>query len=297
MRRKRLFLAAPVIAAFAIGGAVATVVLTAGGGGGAPAAPIEGAPSASPDTAADGLPYRVVLGQLARDDLVKLVVAGLSTDRAAPEPLRLWVGGDSTAVYMGAALANVAASSGGTVTGQKYTISSGLSRPDFFDWPDYLAGELAQAQPNVVVLMVGANDAQGVVTPDGHAVSTTPLSPEWRAAYSERVGATMETMAAPGRLVVWVGQPVMGPPEYNDRMRVLSAIFREQAEVHPGVLFVDSYALFADTDGQFQVSLVEDGSPVTMRTSDGIHFTTAGGAYLAAAVMQEIRAHKDLPGG
>lgn len=297
MRRRRLFLAALSIAALATGGAVAGVSLTTGGGGDAPTMPVEGVETQHASDARPPSAYRIVISELARDDLLKLVVAGLATDRSAPEPLRLWVGGDSTAVYMGAALASTALATGGTVTGQKYTISSGLSRPDFFDWPDFLAGEMAQADPNVVVLMLGANDAQGVVTPDGHAVSTTPLSPEWRAAYSERVGQAMETMVAQGRLVVWVGQPVMGPPDYNERMQVLSGIFREQADAHPGVLFVDSYGLFADADGQFQASIVDDGAPVTMRTSDGIHFTTAGGAYLAAAVMREIRAHKDLLGG
>ena len=49
--------------------------------------------------------YRLFLGEIARDELVKLTIPGLVRERRDPERLRLWVGGDSTAVYMGGSLA------------------------------------------------------------------------------------------------------------------------------------------------------------------------------------------------
>jgi len=276
--------------AIVAGGTVAGFLVA--GGDDVPATAATVAPANDPPAAraAEGPPYRLFVGQVARDDLLRLVIGGLATDRSAPERLRLWVGGDSTSVYMGAALAAAARAGGGSVAGEKYTISSGLSRPDFFDWPSHVTAEVERTNPNVVVLMVGANDAQGMTSADGRVVSSSALSAEWKAEYARRVAAVMEGVSAPGRLVVWVGQPVMGPSDYNERMRALSAIFREQAAAHPGVVYFDSYALFAEGSGQYQVSL---GS-VTMRTSDGIHFTTQGGAYLADAILAEIRARKEL---
>ena len=43
-----------------------------------------------------------------------------------------------------------------------YKVSSGLARPDFFDWPAHLRGELPAVDPDIVVVTFGGNDAQGL---------------------------------------------------------------------------------------------------------------------------------------
>jgi hypothetical protein len=48
-----------------------------------------------------------------------------------------------------------------------FQISTGLSRPDYYDWPAHLEQDMAAVDPRVVVLLVGANDDQPLRTPGG----------------------------------------------------------------------------------------------------------------------------------
>jgi len=48
-----------------------------------------------------------------------------------------------------------------------YKVSSGLSRPDFFDWPKYFAQQIPKVNPDIVVVTFGGNDTQGLSTADG----------------------------------------------------------------------------------------------------------------------------------
>ena len=57
--------------------------------------------------------------------------------------------------------------------------------------------------------MIGANDPQGLVTPDG---SIAFGQPGWDAAYSARVAAFIAEANAAGAHVLWVGMPPMQNP-------------------------------------------------------------------------------------
>ena len=48
-----------------------------------------------------------------------------------------------------------------------YKVSSGLARPDFFDWPAHLRRQLPAVDPDIVVVTFGGNDAQGMALADG----------------------------------------------------------------------------------------------------------------------------------
>jgi hypothetical protein len=90
------------------------------------------------------------------------------------------------------------------------------------------------------------------------------------------------------RLVVWVGQPVMGP---NTVLGVdkLNAIYQEEAAKRPWVRYFDSYPYFATPEGiyaQFLKSL--DGSDHDMRTNDQIHLSVAGGDRMAWEIIQML---------
>src|SRR5262249_21192190 len=60
----------------------------------------------------------------------------------AAKPLRLWVVGDSQAQTLGGAITEQAGASGVMTAGTHFEISSGLVRPDFYDWPGALADDV-----------------------------------------------------------------------------------------------------------------------------------------------------------
>ena len=205
-------------------------------------------------------------------------------------PLRLWVGGDSMAQVFGESLVSIGDGTGFVTSELDYKISTGLSRPDVFDWPRELAAIVSRAEgPEVLVIVFGANDSQGLKTPDGAIFQ--PESEGWRTEYRRRVAATMDIVRGPNRLVVWLGQPVMRDEGFSRRLREVNTIFREEAAGRPGVQFFDSWELFVNASGSYSPFIRDaDGNDEDMRQADGIHLTRAGGDRLATAVLRLIAA-------
>ncbi|HTL22408.1 MAG TPA: DUF459 domain-containing protein [Mycobacteriales bacterium] len=205
----------------------------------------------------------------------------------AQHPLRILTVGDSMAQAMGQSLITAAAATGVARAELDFRFSSGLSRPDFFDWPGHLAGVLAgRDRPDALVVVFGANDAQGMETSHGVLDFGTAA---WDAEYAARVAAVMRQVTAAGVRVYWVGQPVARSSSYSHRMAALDAIYRAQAARHEGVTYVDSWPLFTDSHGAYAAYLPTSSGLTLMRLPDGIHLTRAGGDRLARAVMAEVR--------
>lgn len=203
------------------------------------------------------------------------------------DPLRMWVGGDSQAETLTAAMQRMADAVGLFETSTEFSLSSGLTRPDFFDWPAYLYNEAAERDLEVIVLMLGGNDSQPIQDAEGEVFQR--LTDEWRAEYRQRVASTMDLLFASGRLIVWVGQPVMRSEGYSERMADLNAIYESEAATRDWVVFVDTFLMFGGEDGGYSQYLPNsDGELTLMRQSDGIHLTHAGGNVLAAAIMRLI---------
>jgi hypothetical protein len=213
----------------------------------------------------------------------------------AAVPLRLWIIGDSMAQVFGQSLVNASVDSGVVAATLDYRISTGLTRPDYFDWPAEVADRLPTLDPEVVVAMFGANDAQGLIL-DGSAVPYG--TPEWRTEYAMRVGALMDQLTAGGRPVLWVSQPPMRSESFSQKMRDLDAIYRHEASRRPAVTFVDSTPVLGDEAGAWTPYLPGSNGRTLARQADGIHLSRAGGDRLADVVLARIRASwEDESGG
>ena len=76
---------------------------------------------------------------------------------------------------------------------QDFRIGTGLARPDVYDWPGAISREMATANPDVVILIFGANDDQDMEA-DGHRV---PLqSDAWQQEYA-RPGQRRSSLPPP----------------------------------------------------------------------------------------------------
>lgn len=200
----------------------------------------------------------------------------------AEDPLRIWLGGDSMTIELSQSVEEAAALRPELQLTTHPQVSSGLTRPDFFDWPTYFAEEVLPTDPEVIAVMFGANDSQGMEI-DGTAYQ--PSSPEWQAEYRRRVGVVMDQLRGEGRLVLWIGQPRMRESGFDERMGVLDTIYAEEAAARPWVEFLDSRPVLSpDTEG-FQVT---DANGDALRQSDGVHLDRAGAALLAEAVLAAV---------
>ena len=73
-----------------------------------------------------------------------------------------------------------------------YKVSSGLARPDFFDWPAEIDAKLPEVDPDIVVATFGGNDAQGLSVANGDFIVGRPgerTRPSGVAEYGRRVPA------------------------------------------------------------------------------------------------------------
>ena len=199
------------------------------------------------------------------------------------KPLRLYVAGDSVDQVFGSSLVNLGEATGLVKGRNDYKVSSGLSRPDFFDWPQRLVDEIVDFKPDAAAVLFGANDGQDVMY-QGKVLKVGTKA--WQAVYAQRVSQAMDLLTKGGRRVYWVGNPIMRDYGYRQRVAMMNHIYEAEAQKHPGVTFVSTWQLMADAKGSYSDYLKDaNGDSVLMRAPDGIHLTRAGGDRMAALVL------------
>ena len=227
-----------------------------------------------------------------------------ATDAPAPPPLapttvaptttttpvvvnsKVLIAGDSMSQGVGVMLEAFAAEKGLQVESIGKA-STGLTRPDYFDWPARLLEATAASDPGVVVLMFGGNDGQPITDAAGKAYQVA--DPEWAVEYGSRVAHVMDQLGAEGRKVVWIGSPNSSSSNMNKRLTVINQVLQQQAATRPWVTYLDAWALFAAPDGSFVASLPDaDGQVRRMRNKDGYHLTIDGYKYLARAALTSV---------
>ena len=204
------------------------------------------------------------------------------------DPLRVYVAGDSFATWMGYDFADYAKRDDLITSLLDFKISSGLARPDYFDWPARLTQEMAGTPPpEAVVWFAGANDYVDMRTDAG---SLTRGTPEWLAEYGKRAGAVMDIVGRGGGQMYWVGQPIM-----RDRARAkvaadINTVVQAEAESRPWVHYLDIWAMFTDANGSY-AAYVPDGSGelAQVRQSDGIHLTRVATTWVSDRVYAAMQ--------
>jgi hypothetical protein len=210
-------------------------------------------------------------------------------------PLKLEVLGDSVAGSFAPGMQDVAKLTGQFSVKPDFQVSSGLVVDSFFNWPKHLVEVTKADNPDVMMVMFGANDFQNISLDPAHALKA--FSAEWLAEYRKRVGTAMDLMKSPknDRLVVWVGQPIMSPRSPAVGMDQLDYIFATEAAKRPWVVYFDSWPYFTDDQGNYAARLpAADGSTQTMRTTDGVHLTPSGADRLAFAVNGKLSTVIDM---
>jgi uncharacterized protein len=198
------------------------------------------------------------------------------------DPLRLWIGGDSLAGSLGPSLGELTGKSGVVQPVLDSRAASGLLSRDFVNWPERGGEDMSTYDPEVVVFIVGANDAKNL--PEG-----ATSDPTWREQYSALVEEMLTVLGGNGRAVYWIGAPVMADTAYSERVKRVNEVFREVAAKHPDVTYVDAYSVFSAPDGSFASMLpVPGGRTARVRGGDGIHITPEGGDLLAATVFERL---------
>ncbi len=205
----------------------------------------------------------------------------------AANPLRVLIVGDSIGLDMGGPLQSDLAGTGIVNAALDARESTGLTRPDYFNWPAELTADLKSTQPQVVVVMIGANDAQDFLGPP----DVPYTSSQWNTLYAQRVAQFMQIAESGGALVVWVGMPPMQNPGLSAQMSDVNAVVQQQAvRAHPPVTYVGTDKSLGTAQGGYTAFVTNAaGQIVNVRAPDGTHLTTGGGQVAAQQVINELQ--------
>ncbi|NLE10005.1 MAG: DUF459 domain-containing protein [Actinobacteria bacterium] len=202
------------------------------------------------------------------------------------DPLRILVVGDSLSVMMGYGLMRQAEANRALKVEMVNKVSSGLSRPDFYNWPKVMTEKVAEYRPHVAVILFGGNDKQPIHV---GAQSLRSFSEEWKSEYYRRIWRFLDIITDSGGEAIWMGLPIMRSDRFAETCRTLNEMYSVVCEYHDGATYIDGYTLFVDDNGKYNKYLVDStGERRLMRADDGIHLSNAGGDRQAEAVMEVL---------
>ncbi len=211
----------------------------------------------------------------------------------ADDPALVYIAGDSDAGTFGPYLEQLLDESGIVDVELDYKVSSGLARPDFYDWNDRFALQVPALDPEIVVVTFGGNDSQGLTVKSGDFIVGDPTqdTADWKKEYGKRVASVMDELSGDGRTLIWVGIPNDDNPEVTARLKVQDDTVRAEARKRPDVIYVDTWNRFSGRNGNFAEFVVDprDGQGKDVRTEDGFHLNETGAEILALDIAEVIR--------
>jgi hypothetical protein len=217
-------------------------------------------------------------------------------------PLRVYIGGDSLIIVPGESMLRAMGSRvykqvdpTNPVDGH---VSTGLERPDVFNWFQRIQQVMKKDHPNVVIVAFGANDDHSYMTglPPGVNIGAFG-SAAWIKEYRRRVGGFMDTVIRNGGFIIYLGMPIVSSPSESRDFDLINRILYQEAKKRPkGAEYVDTWFQFADpkTGGYTQYLPNKSGDLVKVRSDDGVHFEPAGGDIIARLVLKALNQKYDL---
>jgi hypothetical protein len=209
-------------------------------------------------------------------------------------PLRVWIAGDSLAAVPGQALQRV----GGAidVVGVESRLSTGLARPDLYNWFSRIQAAPGELRPKVVVFSFGADDAHDYMAGVPAGTTVGPLgSASWSAEYRRRVDGVTRELNARGIHVVWLGLPIPAGRGFAHSFPVVNRVLRSVARAHAAAsTYLDTWSLLSSSRGRYAPYLRVRGRLTLMRLSDGVHYTAAAGDLIARQLLKQLASTYDI---
>ena len=215
-------------------------------------------------------------------------------DDADLEPRRVLIVGSSLAATgLGAVLEDLLDANPDIVAYRKGKSASGLARPDFYDWFDQGKRQVEFRKPDLVIVLIGANDGQDLPPWKGDKRVRWD-SEGWPDAYRVRVddflaSVMMSVEGAPGAKVLWLGLPKVPSPSLERKLKIIRGLHEERiGELGDAGVYLDTTQYLVDANGQLLKTSKVRGKQRELRSEDGVHFTMSGCEYLAAKLYPEV---------
>jgi uncharacterized protein len=200
------------------------------------------------------------------------------------DPLDVLVTGDSQAEFLGQRLSDQSPEGLLRVTTVARN-ATGLTNPAFFNWEINAEQEVADRDPDAVVMAIGGNDGFNVQTADGSLYN--PGEPGWETEFARRVAVVSSVLSGDGRRpVYWVPPPTARDPRFNEIFASQNRAVERATESTSALRYVDVYSTL--NHGRYSDTLKIDGRRVLARQADGVHFSREGAIVPARLILRAM---------
>ncbi len=204
------------------------------------------------------------------------------------DPLRILAVGDSLMLDLQWGMERVLDRRLDVLVEGRGALGFGFTVP-YWDWEDGVLVDyamlVAEVRPDVVVVMIGANEFEGYVL-DGEGL--VPGSEPWARVLAKRADEAMARWRADGAHVYWWTTPRMRDPRFlTDSLNAVWA--STTAAWGFGATDLDSMDVLGDEIGAYRDQMVdEDGRTVALRKDHGVHFYEIGADLLARQLEERL---------
>ncbi|MCX6722802.1 MAG: DUF459 domain-containing protein [Candidatus Staskawiczbacteria bacterium] len=178
---------------------------------------------------------------------------------------------------------------GDTKVNRYGVVSSGLARPDYFDWNSKIKELVVKYKPNIAIVMFGANDNQNL-TDEGGNLIVKYGGQAWQEEYAKRVSDMLDVFKENNITVFWVGLPVMRKAIYSQYVENLNLVYQNECQKYQNAYFISTWKTLADNNGNYSAYLKDkQGKNELARIGDGVHLTYFGGALVTDEILKKIQ--------
>ena len=174
-----------------------------------------------------------------------------------------------------------------------YKVSTGLNRIDYYDWYARTRQILNNYQPDVVIVLFGANDRQNII--DSQGKPRAVLTKEWQKAYQERVERYAKLLDSSSvRKVYWVGQSMPNKSSYLKAFPIMNDIYKNASKSSAKIDFLSTWDTFAQAGRFVPVVANKSGKRGYVKNNDGLHFTSHGAQIISDLIVDQMVSDKIL---
>jgi uncharacterized protein len=166
--------------------------------------------------------------------------------------------------------------------------SSGLARPDFFDWWREGSRLVARDEPTLIIVMMGGNDGQDLLNQKGKG-RVRWGEVEWEERYAARVESFLNALGAGPRMVLWLELPPMHTRRFERKVEYIRRIQRRVLTRIPSTQYVQTADLLPGLAGTAVRRCSSVGATrCAVHDPDGVHLTPQAGWAFAQLVASRI---------
>lgn len=155
--------------------------------------------------------------------------------------------------------------------------STGLSRPDFYNWPKVLEANLRKHRPQIVVMWVGTNDPQNIY---GYTNLGEPCSQAWMQVYTQKLMEIAILCRKYGASLIFLGPPAVDEEPLDTQLKQINALmyqFCKRYRKQYRLGYINTRTILGDSRGNYIHSIRKpDGRTVNIRWRDRVHITGDG---------------------